>query len=164
MNSLPPPLPPSPPRAPAPGQPLPPPVVPPTPCLALLSSAFGQTVPVALNLPATVSADVLPGATTLDLPFSISGADSLQFDLIVPVDGATLALLDPAGAEVLAAGDPRLAFHPGSAQQPPLPGGVFVSPTLADPADGTWTLRLRFPPAGVATVGVAAPALGRLLE
>jgi hypothetical protein len=154
MNSLPPPLPPSGPGAPGAVKLVLLLVVLLTLCLALLGSAFGQTVPVALNLPATISADVRPGATTLDLPFSISGADSLQFDLIVPVDGATLALLDPAGAEVLAAGDPRLAFHPGSAQQPPLPGGVFVSPTLADPADGTWTLRLRFPPAGVPTVAL----------
>jgi len=124
-------------------------------CLAAsvgMASAQAQTVPVALNLPTTISANVVPGATTLDVPFTVAGADSIRFDLIVPVNGATLSLRDPTGTVVYAPGDARVAFHPGSTRTPPLPGGVFVGADLNDPADGTWTLRLTFPAASNPTV------------
>lgn len=123
-----------------------------------LPRAAAQTVPVALNLPSTVSANIVAGATTLDVPFAVSGADSLSFDLIVPVDGAVLSLLDPAGQVVLAPGDPRLTFNSGNTRMPALPGGVFQSALLAAPADGTWILRLAFPAAPGPTV-----ALGTIL-
>lgn len=113
-----------------------------------------QTAPVALNMPTTVSANVVPGATTLDVPFTVAGADSIKFDLIVPVNGAALSLLDPAGNVVYAPGDARVAFHSGATRSPPLPGGVFVGAELADPADGIWTLRLSFPAAGTPTVAL----------
>lgn len=123
--------------------------------LMLLSGrALAQTVPVALNLPATVTGDINAGATRLDIPFALSGADSLSFDLIVPVDGAVLTLVDPNGDVVLGAGDPRLSFHPGSERTPALPGGVFVAEAIAAPADGTWTLRLTFPAAPGPTVAL----------
>jgi hypothetical protein len=114
--------------------------------------AQAQTVPVTLNMPATISANVTPGAVALDVPFAVTGADSLKFDVIVPVNGATLSLIDPAGSVVYVPGDPRVAFHPGSARTPALPGGVFVGSELPNPAEGTWTLRLQFPPASTATV------------
>lgn len=95
-----------------------------------LPRAGAQTVPVALNLPSTVSANIVAGATSLDVPFTASGADSLSFDRIVPVDGAVLSLVDPAGQVVLAAGDPRLAFNPASTRTPALPRGLFQSALL----------------------------------
>lgn len=128
--------------------------------LPLLSPgrALAQTVPVALNLPATISGDIIAGTTTLDLPFSVSGADSLAFELIVPVDGASLTLVDPSGQVVLASGDPRLSFVSGASRTPALPGGIFQSTELPAPASGTWTLRLSFPAAPGPTV-----ALGTIL-
>jgi hypothetical protein len=118
---------------------------------AVITHAAAQTVPVALNMPATVSANVLPGAVALDVPFAVSGADSIRFDLIVPVDGAALSLIDPAGNAVYAPGDARVVFHPGRTLTPALPGGIFVGGEFANPVDGTWTLRLRFPAASATT-------------
>jgi hypothetical protein len=123
-----------------------------------MPQAAAQTVPVALNLPSTVSANITAGATALDVPFAVSGADSLSFDLIVPVNGAALSLVDPAGQVVPVPGDPRVSFHSGSTRTPPLPGGVFQSTILAAPANGTWILRLTFPAAPGPTV-----ALGTIL-
>lgn len=114
-----------------------------------------QTVPVALNLPATLTADIRAGATTAELTFTVGGADHLRFDLIAPLDGATVTLLDPTGAVVMPAGDPRVSFHPGSAQTPPLPGGVFTTEQLTLPANGAWRLRLEFPAAPGNTVVLA---------
>lgn len=119
--------------------------------LRLCGAAHATTVTVAVNLPATVSADIAAGATSADLPFSISGADRLAFDLIVPIDRAQLSLIDPSGAVVMAPGDPRLSFHAGSTQTPPLPGGVYSASELAAPADGVWIMRLTFPAAPVKT-------------
>lgn len=121
----------------------------------LTGAAQAQTVPVALNTPVTVSGNVVPGATTLDVPFAVSGADGVKFDLIVPVNGATLTLLDPSGQVVYAPGDARVVFHPGSDRTPPLPGGIFVGAEVAAPADGTWILRLNFPAAPDRTVALA---------
>lgn len=125
--------------------------------LLLLSSgrAPAQTALVALNLPATITGNITAGATSLDLPFTVSGADSLSFDLIAPVNGAVLSLIDPAGQVVLTNGDPRLSFAAGASHAPPLPGGVFQSTELASPADGTWILRLSFPQAPGPTVALA---------
>ena len=119
-----------------------------------MAPAQAQTAPVALNMPVTISANVVPGATTLDVPFTVAGADSIKFDLIVPVNGATLSLLDPAGTVVYAPGDARVTFHSGATRTPPLPGGVFVGAELAPPADGVWTLRLAFPAASTPTVAL----------
>jgi hypothetical protein len=122
--------------------------------LAALAPAHAQTVPVAVNLPATVSGAVVPGATSLDIPFAVAGADGVRIELIVPVNGATLTLLDPAGNVVVAPGDPRVTFRPGSLNTPALPGGIFEIAELPEPADGTWTIRLAFPAAPVKTVAL----------
>lgn len=119
-----------------------------------LPAAHAQSVPVAVNTPATVTGNILPGATALDIPFNVSGADGLRFDLIVPVNGATLSLIDPSGKVAIGPQDSRLSFEPGSGRTPPLPGGVFTATELANPADGVWTLRLSFPAAPVKTVAM----------
>ncbi len=117
-------------------------------------TARAQAMPVAVNQPATVSGPVVPGATALELPFAVSGADGVRIELIVPVDGATLALVDPAGNVAVAPGDRRVTFRPGARNTPPLPGGVFEVAELPDPADGTWTIRLAFPAAAQKTVAL----------
>jgi hypothetical protein len=124
--------------------------------LAVLSQATqAQQVPVALNAPVTITGDVIPGMTRLDLPFSIVGADAMRLDLIVPVSGATVTLINPSGEAAVMPGDPRLTFNPGSALRPPLPGGVFALSDLASPADGNWILRLTFAAASAKTVVMA---------
>ncbi|GGX86981.1 hypothetical protein GJV26_28985 [Massilia dura] len=117
-------------------------------------TARAQAVPVAVNQPATVSAPVVPGATALELPFAVAGADGVRIELIVPVDGATMTLVDPAGNVAVAPGDRRVTFRPGARNTPPLPGGVFEVAELPDPADGTWTIRLVFPAAVQKTVAL----------
>ncbi|NHZ90287.1 hypothetical protein F2P45_14860 [Massilia sp. CCM 8733] len=116
-------------------------------CCLSASVAQAQTVPATLNLSETVTADVVPGMRSLDLTFSVAGADTLGFALIVPVQGTTFTLLDPGGNPVLSSSDARLSFEPGSERFPPLSGGVFQLNALAAPADGNWTIRLQFPPA-----------------
>jgi hypothetical protein len=120
----------------------------------LAGIAHAQTVPVAVNLPATVSGPVVPGATALDLPFAVAGADGLRIELIVPVNGATLTLLDPDGNVVVAPGDPRVTFRAGALNTPALPGGIFEIAELPDPVDGRWTIRLAFPAAPQKTVAL----------
>lgn len=120
----------------------------------LAGTAHAQTVPVAVNLPATVSGPVVPGATSLDIPFAVAGADGVRIELIVPVNGAALTLLDPAGNVVVAPGDPRVTFRSGALNAPPLPGGIFEIAELPDPVDGTWTIRLAFPAAPQKTVAL----------
>lgn len=122
--------------------------------LAGMAGAAAQTVPVAVNLPATVSGAVVPGATSLDIPFAVAGADGLRIELIAPVDGATLTLIDPAGNVAVAPGDPRVTFRPGSLNTPALPGGIFEVAELPEPVDGTWTIRLAFPAAPTKTVAL----------
>ncbi|WP_338761392.1 choice-of-anchor X domain-containing protein [Massilia sp. METH4] len=122
--------------------------------LAGMAPAGAQTVPVAVNMPATVSGAVVPGATSLDIPFSVAGADGLRLELIAPVDGVSLTLLDPAGNVVIAPGDPRATFRPGSLASPALPGGIFEIAELPEPLDGTWTIRLAFPAAPGKTVAL----------
>ncbi|UMR29142.1 hypothetical protein MJ904_18860 [Massilia sp. MB5] len=119
-----------------------------------LPAAHAQSLPVAVNTPVTVTGNIAPGATTLDIPFNVGGADGLRFDLIVPVNGASLSLIDPSGKVAIGPQDPRLSFEAGSGRTPPLPGGVFTGTELANPADGVWLLRVSFPAAPVKTVAL----------
>lgn len=114
--------------------------------------ARSQGVPVAVNVPETVTGNITLGMTSLEMPFLLSGADGVSLDLIVPVDGATFTLIDPAGTIVLEPGNPGVEYNPGNVLTPPLPGGIFVTPELANPADGTWKIRVNFPAATANTV------------
>lgn len=124
-------------------------------CWSSAAVSQAQTIPSTLNLAETLTADVVPGMRSLDLTFSVAGADTLGFALIVPLRGATFTLLDPGGNPVLASNDARVSFAPFSEPLPPLPGGVFQLRALAAPADGNWTIRLHFPPASTKTVVLA---------
>jgi hypothetical protein len=68
------------------------------------------------------------------------------------VNNATLTLLDPSGAVSLAPNDPSITFLDGTLLSPPLPGGIFLTPTIPSPRDGQWKLRLEFPQANEKTV------------
>ena len=122
--------------------------------LSCLRAAIAQ-VPVALNTPQIVSGAVTPGMTSLELPFAMSAVDRLSMDVIVPLDGASISLVDPAGTVVLLPGDPRVIYNPGRLLSKPLPGGVFVLPELPSPTNGIWRIRLTFPPASTRTAAMA---------
>lgn len=126
-------------------------------CLSILSfPVHGQTATGSLNIPQVLSANVTPGMTQADIQVPVSGTDSLQFQVTAPVDGITLTVIDPANHTVFAPNDPNVSFLPGSDLQPtPAPGGQFITPVVPSPANGTWTLRLRFPSAPEKTVIMA---------
>lgn len=125
-------------------------------CFALgTGTSFAQGVPIPVNQPQVVTGDIVPGMTSLDIPFSVSGADGLSMEVIAPVDGVTLSLVGPGGNVVVPVGDPRVHFTAGSTLPNPLPGGVFVVDEVAAPADGNWVIRLTFPAARVKTVAMA---------
>lgn len=132
--------------------------------LAVAASAFAaggslaQTAPVALNTPATVTADVTPGSTGVDLVIPLAAVQRARIDVIVPVDGATVSLVDPNGLVVVPPGDSRVAYQPGSLLPRPLPGGVFELPELSAPVNGNWRLRVAYPPASVPTVVIGTVA------
>lgn len=117
-----------------------------------------QTAPVALNTPATVTADVTPGSSGVVLALPLAAVRRARIDVVVPVEGATVSLLDPNGLVVVPPGDARVAYHPGRLLPRPLPGGVFELPELVSPLSGTWTLRVAYPPATGATVVVGTIA------
>ncbi len=125
-------------------------------CFALGTGAlFAQGVPIPVNQPQVVTGDIVPGMTSLDIPFSVSGTDGLSMEVIAPVDGVTLSLVGPGGNLVVPVGDPRVHFTAGSTLPSPLPGGVFIVDEVAVPADGNWVIRLTFPTAPVKTVAMA---------
>lgn len=125
-------------------------------CFALgTGTLFAQGVPIPVNQPQIMTGDIVPGMTSLDIPFSVSGADGLSMEVIAPVDGVTLSLVGPGGSVEVPVGDPRVHFTPGSTLPNPLPGGVFVVDEVAAPADGNWIIRLTFPTAPQKTVAMA---------
>lgn len=109
--------------------------------------AAAQSVSVGMGTPSTLTAAVVPGDTMVELPFSLTAVTRLRLDAIVPVNGATVSLIDPAGVTVIAAGDSRTIFNPGHLLNPPRPGGVFELPEVLAPRDGVWRLRVMFAPA-----------------
>ncbi|MBB4844964.1 hypothetical protein HNP55_003510 [Paucibacter oligotrophus] len=97
---------------------------------------------------------ITAGSTQLRLQIPVAALSDLRLQLVLPVSGAHISLLDPQGQEVIAANDPRISFLDGAQLSPPLPGGVFITPSIANPADGVWTLQANFPAAPVPTVAI----------
>lgn len=126
-------------------------------CLSILSlPANAQTVTTSLNVPEVLSANVTPGMTQADIQVPINGTESLQFQVIAPVNGVTLTVINPANQTVFAPNDPNVDFLPGTELQPtPAPGGQFTTPIVPSPANGIWILRLQFPAAPEKTVILA---------
>lgn len=110
---------------------------------------------VALNTPIVLGDPVIVGQTSSEVVLPISASDSMRLQVIAPVEGVTLTLLDPTGISVLAPADPSVSFLDGNLITPPRPGGVFMTPTIDSPADGDWTVRLDYPSAIEKTVIIA---------
>lgn len=126
--------------------------------LTLLLWATGATtvnageMQVPLNLPSLVNAPVVPGQTQVEFTLPMGATDVLQLEVIAPVPGVELTLLDPDGVIILEPGNEDVSFLDGAILTPALPGGKFLTPAINDPADGDWTLRLTFPPAPERTI------------
>lgn len=122
--------------------------------MALPIAATANTALIPVNAPRVNTFEITDGDTSLTFPIQVSGADTLQVELIVPVDNATFTLLDPEGTVVVAPTAVGLSFLDGSLLTPPLPGGVFRTAVLSNPADGSWTVKASFPPAVEPTVAM----------
>ena len=103
-------------------------------------------------MPSNQIISVTPGQTSAELPFQVEAVDNMRLNIIAPVEGVELTLLDPGGAVMLPPQDVSVSFLDGSTITPPLPGGVFITPTIASPAEGVWTLRMEFPAATQNTI------------
>lgn len=119
--------------------------------------ASQQEVAIPLNMPATITSDINIGATGVQIPFDVSASTGFRLDVVVPIEGAQFSLRNPAGAIVVAPGDPRLQFIAGRDVRPanPLPGGIFALEEISTPVTGTWTITLNFPASPYKTVVVA---------
>ena len=102
----------------------------------------------------TIGVPIAVGATQLDIAVPVSAMSALRLQVIVPVTGASVSLIDPSGAVVIAPTDTRTGFLDGALLEPALPGGVFITPEVTRPSDGNWILRARFPAAPVPTVAL----------
>lgn len=125
-------------------------------CL-LAGEANADQLPVATNVPVTLTANIITGMKFVEIPFSLSGVDGVIIEVIVPVNGASFTLLDPQGKVALAPGDASVKFESGAVLAPKKspPGGVFSTQELNEPTNGTWKIRLDFPSAPVNTVAMA---------
>jgi hypothetical protein len=123
----------------------------PVPSAAAAAASATQTV----NAPQTLSAAVVQNQTFVEIPIPLAAVSSLRLQVVAPVDGATLTLLNPAGAPAVGPSDPSMSALLGATLVPPLPGATFLTPMINSPMDGTWTLRLDFPAAKNRTVVLA---------
>jgi hypothetical protein len=119
-------------------------------------AAQQEGVPVGLNIPSTLTADITPGTTHVEIPFDLDAADAVKLDVIIPVDNALFTLKDSAGTTVRSSGDSRVMFHAGREVNPNLPGGVFETDEITGPVSGRWVIVLDFPAAPQKTVALAS--------
>lgn len=119
--------------------------------------AWAQSAPggtVSTGAISTLTSPIGVGSTQVDITLPVSGMTSLRVQAIVPVPGATVSLIAPNGVVVIAPNDPALSYLGGQSLSPPLPGGVYITPEVANPANGNWVLRAQFPPAPTRTVAL----------
>ena len=114
-----------------------------------------EPIPATLNLPTIYDAAVNEGDTQAELNIMVDDVETMKIDVIVPVDGASVSLIDPFGNVVTQPDDPATDYLPGSAEAPVLPGGVFALPRVTQPENGMYVLRVTFP-AAVNKTGILA--------
>ena len=118
-------------------------------------NVYGDTVTMALNAPTIFSDSVIPSKTSSVIKIPISGIESMQLEIVAPVNGATFMLLDPSGRVALENADSGVSTLDGPTQTPPLPGVMFLTPAINTPEDGVWSLQVDFPSASEKTVIMA---------
>lgn len=118
-------------------------------------NASAETLPIILNEPMVFSTPIVPGQESIELVLPVGASDSMRLQVIAPVNGVELTLLDPSNFAWLLPSDPEVSFLDGSLQSPILPGGIFLTPTIISPMEGGWKVQLKFPPAVEKTVVLA---------
>ncbi len=108
----------------------------------------------AVGLPVTQASPIVSGQTSVSFRLPVSALASMRLQVTVPVPGVTLTVLNPQGQTVFAPGDASVGFLDGAALSPPLPGGQFLTPDIAAPANGDWTVRADFPASPHPTVAL----------
>ena len=109
--------------------------------------AQDRTTVVPMSLPESGFAPVVPGMTSVDIPFTVGKYDTMIFRAIAPVSGVALTILNPSGAVAVGTGSPLIKFSSGATLVPVKPGGVFTTGSISTPIDGTWKMRFTFPAA-----------------
>ncbi|MEI5638826.1 MULTISPECIES: choice-of-anchor X domain-containing protein [unclassified Pseudoalteromonas] len=121
---------------------------------ALAKQVFGP-MPIGMANSKTYSLAIESGMTQITIPFDVDQTDSVQIELIIPVDEATFQVLDPNGIEIIAFNDPRIKFEPGEQQTPPVPGTYALLPELQEPMPGQWQINVEFPEVDYKTLAIA---------
>ncbi|KQW51090.1 MULTISPECIES: hypothetical protein [unclassified Roseateles] len=122
--------------------------------LPAVMPAQAQQGQAAVGLPVTQASPIVSGQTSASFKLPVSALASMRLQVTVPVPGVTLTVLNPQGQTVFAPGDPNVGFLDGAALTPPLPGGQFLTPDIATPANGDWTVRADFPASPHPTVAL----------
>src|SRR4051794_9885267 len=85
------------------------------------AQTVAAAVPIAVNTPQVFSAPVTVGQAIVEIPLPLAGIDSFQLQIVAPLNGAMIELLDPSGKSVLQPADPLITFLDGASLSPPLP-------------------------------------------
>ncbi|MEE2023962.1 choice-of-anchor X domain-containing protein [Alkalimonas mucilaginosa] len=98
--------------------------------------------------------NIVVGSESVEVIFHHEQSAQVMLEAIVPVDGASITLRDPAGQIIRSSAAGDVEFYPGADLEDPLPGGVFVIDELAFSQSGEWTVRFDYPMAQVPTVAM----------
>lgn len=133
-------------------------------CATCLAQPITTTAPFSTSNIVSTTANVTVGATRVELPFQVSDYSGIAFRVIVPVAGATMEIVDPAGAVAITATDGRIQFTSSIRLGANTPGGIFTTSDLPLAINGTWKIRISFPPAITPTFVLASSAARSIYE
>lgn len=131
-------------------------------CLCLLGlfsfSAVAQSSQISIptNMPQTVNSPIMIGDTMIEFELNLNRSRRFALDIILPVDGASIKLVDKNGNTIITSNDPGVDVTPGDLLEAatPLPGAVFYFSPINTPIDIPVKLVATFPPATEQTVMV----------
>lgn len=131
-------------------------------CLSLTGlqsfSLKAQTnaVSVPTNLPQTVNTPIIVGQINAEAMLSLQNSRRFAVDVVLPVDGATVKLVDANGMTIISSGDPGVEVIPGDqiGAPEPLPGAIYAFSPMSTPSALPIKVEATFPAATEQTVMV----------
>ncbi|WP_119860118.1 choice-of-anchor X domain-containing protein [Pseudoalteromonas sp. MSK9-3] len=117
--------------------------------------AANNDVPLNMSTHKTVTQAIEVGHTQTTIPIVIDHAQTLALELIAPIEGVNVGLINPNGQTVINPNDPETVIIPGSEYQPGLPGATVILPIVSDPIQGVWQIILTYPEAAYKTIVIA---------